>query len=114
MGLTVKRAVGQQCIYLVNCYIGVHHNFDLSPTEFGTAISSSFLQVFAGCDGCGDKFTFQHALECRKGGLVTQRHNEVKDALGDLASREPVVQEADLGIREFGSHRLKHWLNSSC
>ena len=41
-------------------------------------------------------------MDCKKGGLVTQRHNEVQDALGDLAAivykdvvREPIVQEAD-------------------
>ena len=38
------------------------------------------------CDGCGEEFSFQHALDCKKGGLVTQRHNEVRDALGDLAA----------------------------
>ena len=44
----------------------------------------------------------EHALDCRIGGLVIQRHNEIRDALGDLASiaykeviREPVVREAD-------------------
>ena len=42
-----------------------------------------------------------HALSCRKGRLVTQRHNEVRDAFGDLAAlawlqvtHEPVVCEA--------------------
>ena len=41
-------------------------------------------------------------LIVKKGGLVTQCHNEVRDALGDLAAivykdvvREPIVQEAD-------------------
>ena len=54
------------------------------------------------CDGCGEEFRFQHALDCKKGGLVTQHHNEVQDALGDLVAimykdgvREPIVQEAD-------------------
>ena len=39
-------------------------------------------------------------MDCRKGGLITQRHNEVRDALGDIAAltykevvREPVVRE---------------------
>ena len=59
------------------------------------------------CDGCGAPFSLTHALDCRKGGLVTQRHNEIRDALGDLAAmrfkevlREPVVRESDdtLGI----------------
>ena len=51
---------------------------------------------------------------CRKGGLIVQRHNEIRDAIGDLAAllwgqvkREPVVSEdnddgilvADLGVR---------------
>ena len=81
-----------------------HHHFDLSPTEFRDALAlryhHPFLKVPTECDGCGDKYTFQHALDCRKGRSVTQWHNEVRDALGDLASiafkdREPVVQKAD-------------------
>ena len=54
------------------------------------------------CDGCGELFTLGHALDCKKGGLVTQRHNEVHDALGDMAAlayrdvvREPIVRESD-------------------
>ena len=69
------------------------------------------------CDGCGATFSYEHALDCKKGGLVTRHHNEVRDTLGDLSSivykdiiREPVIQEAcevadepslvtDLGVR---------------
>ena len=63
------------------------------------------------CDGCGSTFDLSHALDCHKWGLVTQCHNEVRDALGDLAALaykdvicEPIVCEgsdtapADLGI----------------
>ena len=56
--------------------------------------------MIASCDGCGSQFSTGHALDCRKGGLVIQRHNEIGDALGDLASiaynkvvREPVLRE---------------------
>ena len=55
------------------------------------------------CDGCGAFFSLEHALDCKKGGLVTQRHNEIRDALGDIAAmafkevvREPIVKEADI------------------
>ena len=40
------------------------------------------------CDGCGAGFSVEHALSCRKGGLVSFRHNDVRDeacALAELA-----------------------------
>ena len=74
--------------------------------EFRDALTlrynKSLMKVPSLCDGCGLSFTLTHALDCRKGGLVTQRHNEIRDTLGDLAVlgfkevlREPVVREAD-------------------
>ena len=100
----VKRAVDSKTSIWLTVIPVSHHHFDLSPTEFRDALTLRyhhpfFFKVPAGCDGCSDKFT---ALDCRKDGLVTQQHNEVRDVLGDLASiafkdviREPVVQEAD-------------------
>ena len=52
------------------------------------------------CNGCGATFTVDHALDCGFGGLVTNRHNDVWGAVGDLASllwnpvrHEPIVKE---------------------
>jgi hypothetical protein len=39
------------------------------------------------CDGCQQKFSVRHALECKRGGLVISRHNEIRDKLSDLASK---------------------------
>ena len=39
------------------------------------------------CDGCDAKFTISHALDCKKGGLVTARHNELRDGVADLAGK---------------------------
>ena len=46
-------------------------------------------------------FDLSHALSCRRGGLVIQCHNEVRDAFGDLGElaweqvvKEPIVEEA--------------------
>jgi hypothetical protein len=39
------------------------------------------------CDGCGAKFDVRHALECKVGGLVILRHNEINEELCDLASK---------------------------
>jgi hypothetical protein len=39
------------------------------------------------CDICGAKFDVRHALECKVGGLVILRHNEINKELCDLASK---------------------------
>ena len=67
------------------------------------------------CDGYGSAVSLSHTLDCRKGGLITQCHNEIRDGLGDLMAlaykdviRELVVREGntevpalvtDLGIK---------------
>ena len=37
------------------------------------------------CDGCKARFTISHSLDCKKSGLVTARHNELRDGLADPA-----------------------------
>ena len=37
------------------------------------------------CDGCGCRFTVEHALQCKQGGLVVGRHNEIRDEAGAIA-----------------------------
>jgi hypothetical protein len=39
------------------------------------------------CDRCNAAFSIHHALECKKGGLIIIRHNEIQDELVDLASK---------------------------
>ena len=36
------------------------------------------------CDGCNDNFSLDHALNCRKGGLIIRRHDNLKKDLGYL------------------------------
>ena len=39
------------------------------------------------CDGCNTKFNICHTLKCKRGGLVTERHNELHDGFADLAGK---------------------------
>ena len=51
---------------------------------------------------CGDAFNVDHAMVCRRGGFIIQRHNELRDLEADMLSMvdvcndveiEPVLQE---------------------
>ena len=49
---------------------------------------------------CGDHFSVDHAMICKRGGFVIQRHNELRDLEADLLNlvcndveTEPVLQE---------------------
>ena len=53
-------------------------------------------------DVCEASLTLQHALDCKVGGLVIQRRNEIRDCIGDIAAqvwtqvvRDPIVREAE-------------------
>ena len=39
------------------------------------------------CDGCGADFYIYHDLDCKKDGLITARHNEIRDGVADLARK---------------------------
>ena len=116
---TVRRDVNFQTSSWLMALPLACHQFDLSPQQFRDALSLRYHRPLSmmpsSCDRCGSAYSLSHALDCRKGGLVTQHHNKVRDALGDLAAlaykdviHEPVVHKgnaevsalvADLGIR---------------
>ena len=39
------------------------------------------------CDGCQARLSISHALDCKKGGLVTARHNKLRGGVADLAGK---------------------------
>jgi hypothetical protein len=119
----IERSINEKTSAWLTVLPVERNNFDLSPVEFRDALAIRYRRPLLStpglCDGCGEKFTLSHVLSCKKGGLIIQRHNEIRDALGDLTSlvskdvyREPVVREADdaqhvealiadLGVRGF-------------
>ena len=98
--------------------VGQNH-FDLTAQEFCDALALHYRKPLLNfppcCDRCSAPSSPDHALCCGKDGLIIQRHNEICDAINDLAIlvwvrvlSEPVVKDAsedsdaliaDLGIR---------------
>ena len=37
------------------------------------------------CNGCKVRISISHALDCKKGGLVMVRHNDLRDGVADLS-----------------------------
>lgn len=81
------------------------YHFYFSPQEFrdtnALRYRKTLLDFPSFCDGCDAPFTVEHALDCHVGGLVEGQCNEVRDAVGGLASivwgqvtKEPVVCES--------------------
>jgi hypothetical protein len=64
---------------------------ELSAQEFRDAVSMRYglapPDLPHTCDGCDAPFTLQHALCCKKGGLVISRHNEIRDELIHMAGK---------------------------
>ena len=63
--------------------------FDVSRTQFRDQLALRYNHTPASfpksCDGRGERFSVQHALDCKKGSLVKQGHNEVTDSDVSLA-----------------------------
>ena len=68
----------------------IQDHFDLTAQEFHDALALHYrkplLNVPSSCNGCAAPFSLDHALVCRKGGLIIQCHNKVRDTVGDLAA----------------------------
>jgi hypothetical protein len=70
-----------------SCYNGT----ELSAEEFRDNLRIRYglvpLNLPAACDGCHRPFDVGHALSCKQGGLVTQRHNAIAGELHQLCTQ---------------------------
>ena len=77
--------------------------FDLNKREFKDAIHLRYDWEITGtptvCE-CGERCSVDHAMICKRGGFIIQRHNELRDLEPDLldlvykdVDTEPVLQE---------------------
>ena len=63
------------------------HGFTLTKGEFRDALALRYNKPLyslpSNCP-CGQKFNVTHALNCKKGGFVTMRHNNIRDFEANL------------------------------
>ena len=78
-------------------------NFDLNKSEFRDAVKFRYVWEVPGTPSvcvCGDYFNVDHAMICKRGGFVSQRHNELRDLETEMlcimcsgVEIEPVLQD---------------------
>jgi len=64
------------------------------------------------CEGCGERFSVEHAMSCKKGGLVMLRHNDVvaewhhlcAKALGSTAITDEPLIHTSRDVRQAGAN----------
>eukprot|EP00919_Chromeraceae_sp_WS-2016_P006955 GHVR01016272.1.p1 GENE.GHVR01016272.1~~GHVR01016272.1.p1 ORF type:complete len:413 (+),score=49.68 GHVR01016272.1:216-1454(+) len=87
----------------------------LSRDEFRDGLAlrygRAFVKMPLHCDGCGVLMGTTHVLDCKKGGQVLRRHNEVKEELADILSEiYPPIQR--LLSKIVPSPRMHWWVTS--
>ena len=90
-------------------------NFNLNKREFRDAIKLRYdweIDDLPALCTCGDLFTVDHAMVCRHGGLIIQRHNEIRDLEAEMLRMvstdvkiEPVLQEITREELNRGANR---------
>ena len=78
-------------------------NFDLNNSEFRDAVKLRYdwdVPDMPSVCVCGDNFNVDHAMICKRGGFVIQRHNELRDLEAEMlrmvcngVETEPIVQD---------------------
>ena len=66
-------------------------NYVLNKREFHDAIRMRYrwpLKYLPTTCACGKQFSVDHGLSCLKGGFIHQRHDEIRDLFGQLASED--------------------------
>ena len=77
--------------------------FDLNKREFKDALKLRYDWPIPDCPTtcvCGEAFTVDHAMICKRGGFIIQRHNELRDLEAELLDLvctdvqiEPILQD---------------------
>ena len=96
----IMRKLDFKCSGWLSITPTLENHFDMNPDEFRDSLALRYgrtpCKMPSLCDGDGEIFDVDHALNCAKGGLVYARHNELRDlncSLLELAGLKQILSE---------------------
>jgi len=63
---------------------------------------------------CGDRFSTDHAMTCKRGGFIIQRHNELRDLEADVLDLLCNDVETEPAPQEITGETLNSGANLAC
>ena len=90
--------------------------YDLNKGEFRDALKLRYNWEFSDIPNrcvCGDIFDVDHAMTCRNGGFVIQRHNEIRDLEAALLSTVCKEVEIEPPLQQITGEILSNGANTS-
>ena len=83
----------------------------MNKQEFRDALRLRYnipLQDLPSSCVCGERFTINHALSCKKGGFVAQRHDGIRDFLTLLTSKVCKNVESEPRLQPLDNEQFRH------
>ena len=90
--------------------------FNLNKGEFRDAIAMRYNLPIKGLPSvcpCGQKFNVTHAMNCKKGGFVIMRHNNLRDFEANLVKKVCTDVEIEPPLQPLQGESLENGENSS-
>jgi hypothetical protein len=86
-------------------------DFKLNKVEFWDALHLRYnwpVPNLPSRCACGERFDVQHAMSCKKGGFVTQRHNELRDITARLLTEVCNDVEVEPPLIKLTGEQMRH------
>ena len=116
-----KRAVEQAQLKGASSWLNVlpveEHGFTLNKGEFRDAIAFRYNKRLRGLPShcpCGQKYDTTHALNCKRGGFVTMRHNMIRDYEASLLKIVHNDVEVEPELQPVTTENLSGLSNDNC
>ena len=91
-------------------------DFNLNKREFRNGIRLRYDWEIPDAPSvcvCGDEFTVDHAMVCRHGGFIIQRHNELRDLEAEMLKMVCNDVEVEPVLREITGEMLTRGTNKA-